>query len=203
MMKVDEQIVVVPKVDLSVEANETNQAITLLNSFEILNQDDLNFASELVKTVKDRWKELEEKRTAITKPINEGLRAINALFKPVQDPLAQAELIIKSKIANFTLMQRAAQERAMQAAAAAAQAGNTQRAMLQLAATVPVETPKGVTVKDHWDFEVYDESQIPREYLSVDPDKIKKAIWYADTERTPPRPIPGIRFFKRGAVTVR
>jgi hypothetical protein len=61
---------------------------------------------------------------------------------------------------------------------------------------------EGVTVKHLWEPRIVDESKVPREYCSPDLDKIKKAIWYANTD-TPPRPIPGVEFIPAQRVTVR
>ena len=58
-------------------------------------------AADDLKAVKRLAKQVNEKRLAITRPINEGLKEVNAFFKPVQDLLADAEQLLKAKILQF------------------------------------------------------------------------------------------------------
>lgn len=62
---------------------------------------------------------------------------------------------------------------------------------------------KGVSVRSKWAFEIMDPDAVPRELCSPDDKKIDAAIAYADTEHTPPQPIPGVRFYLRQDVRVR
>lgn len=187
--------------ELTVEAERTNKAMSLLQKFEIKSQADMEFAGELVKTVKDQWNAYEERRTAMTKPINAGLRSINDLFRPLLEPLKAAENALKTKIASYTLKMRAEQEKAMRAAAEAVQVGNTVAATELVAAIAPQAPVQGVTVKEVWDWRITNEALVPREYLSVDPNKIKNVFTNPMHGLVPN--IPGIEFFKKGSVTVR
>lgn len=198
-------IIINPQVrdELTHEAAQTAQAMKLLESFEITNEDDFTFAGNLLKLAKEKWKALEERRTEVTRPLNEALRAVNGWFKPAQEPYKQAELVLKQKISAYLLAQRAANEAAMQAAAQAAQAGDVDQAAQHVAALVEAPKVQGVSMREVWDFEVVNLDEVPREYLCLDAAKVRAAIWYADTERTPPRPIPGLRFFLKGQVSVR
>lgn len=189
--------------ELTAEASRTAQAMQLLESFEIRNEDDYAFAGELVKMAKEKWKALEERRTEVTRPLNEALRAVNGWFKPAQEPYKQAEQVLKQKISAYLLAQRAANAAAMQAAAQAAQAGDVDQAAQHVAALVEAPRVQGVSMREVWDFEVVNLDEVPREFLCLDEAKVRAAIWYADTEKTPPRPIPGLRFFLRGQVSVR
>ena len=56
---------------------------------------------EDLKTVKRLAKEVNEKRLAITRPLNDALKEVNALFKPAQDWLKQSESLLKGKILEF------------------------------------------------------------------------------------------------------
>ena len=60
-----------------------------------------------VKQAKDLIKEIEDKRTSITKPINEGLRKINALFAMISAPAESAVKVYDAKM----LVYRKEQER--------------------------------------------------------------------------------------------
>ena len=84
--------------ELQAEAKSTGEAMQVLSDLAIQNDDDLAFAGDVLKDAKTRWKALEEKRTAVTGPLNAALREINGWFKPVQEPLKRAESILKEKI---------------------------------------------------------------------------------------------------------
>lgn len=66
---------------------------------------------EDLKEIKKLRKELEQKRTSITAPINKALKEINALFKPAKDWLSQAERLMKTELLEYqTEQERIAQE---------------------------------------------------------------------------------------------
>ena len=188
--------------ELVAEATKVAKAVVMLQAFEIKTSEDMELAGERVKIVKEWWNTIENRRTEMTQPINAGLRSINAFFKPLLDPLKNAEMTLKSKIAAYTLAVRAEQERAMQAAATAAAAGNTAAAAQHVAALAPQAPVQGVSVREVWDWEVVDEAAVPRQYLSIDPAKVKAVIETNPIYGLVPN-IPGLRIFKKGSVTVR
>lgn len=59
-------------------------------------------AGELLKTVKGALRQIEEQRVAITKPINESLRAVNAQAKAAAAPFETAEREIKSRMVEYS-----------------------------------------------------------------------------------------------------
>lgn len=180
------------------EAGEAKWCLEKVQALEIATAADFELAATLVKGARANWKRLEARRTAITQPMMAAKRNVDDLFKPGLDALKAIQEVLEVKIGAYTRAQQAAQESAMLASAAAFQAGG--------APTDPIpEVPhaKGVSVKTVWTFKVTNPAEVPREYCSPDPDKIRAAIWYADTPRTPPRPIPGIEFELVTDVTVR
>lgn len=60
--------------------------------------------------------------------------------------------------------------------------------------TIAASTPKS-SVRKTWKWEVYSENDIPREWMSPDPDKIKAYMSANKDKIVPPRVIGGIRFF--------
>lgn len=87
-------------------ATKAQRALAFVETMPVTNPDEYALAAEELQGVKSRWAKLEEQRTAITKPINEALRAINALFKAPQDLLKRAEDIIKGKLLGYDNEQR-------------------------------------------------------------------------------------------------
>ena len=88
-------------------------ALEMVKAMEIDSQETYELAADELKSIKAKAKSLEDQRTAITKPINDALRGINALFKGPTDFLTQAEKVIKVKMLDFTTAQErlAAEER--------------------------------------------------------------------------------------------
>lgn len=82
-------------------------------------------AGELLKAVKGAIKQIEDQRVAITKPINESLRAVNAQAKEAAEPFLKAETAIKGAMVTYSDEQeriRREEQRRVEAAAAAERA---------------------------------------------------------------------------------
>lgn len=175
--------------------------LAIAETFEITSSDIALNAGDSLKKIKFLAKELEQKRTAITKPINQALREINALFKPAKDWLSQAERLMKTKLLSYQAEQeRIAQEaqrkideearkermRLEKAAALAAQAGMDDRAEelreeveaqveeAQTAPAVQSAAPKieGVVTRKTWKADVTDKSLFIQHVASKRPDLI-------------------------------
>ena len=191
------------KNELTEETKRTTEAMALLQGFSIATEEDHARAGAILQVVKAQWNALEERRTAVTGPLNEALRTVNDWFRPVQGPLKDAERILKERISAFVLARKAANEAAMLAASEAAQAGDGATAMVHVGAIQEAPKLQGISFKEVWSFEVVNIDEVPREFMCLDETKVRDAIWYADTQKTPPRPIPGLRFFLKGQVTAR
>ncbi len=137
-------------------------------------------AGEHLKEIKALAKELENTRTEITGPINQGLRKINDFFRPAKGWLADAEGFIKTKLLKYQQdqkliaqeAQRKADEKArkkrerLEARAAAARiAGQVAKAdklevdaMIQQAPVITSSAPKvtGIQTRTTWKAEVTD-----------------------------------------------
>lgn len=180
------------------EASNHAGTLAMIRGLDITSTEDFEFASELVKRAKANHKRLDERRTAITKPLLASKRQVDELFAPALTALKEIERALKEKIGTYTLQQTGAVVQAMQDTAAAYAAGGT-----PTEAIPELPTAKGITVRASWDFEIVNPAEVPRELCSPDPAKIQQAIWYADTPHTAPRAIPGIVFKLRANVTVR
>ena len=206
-------------------------------------------AAILLKSIKGQLASFEEARTKITKPINDGLREVNAQHKATIAPLLADELVIKNAMIRYSDEQdrirqeeqrkaneaadkerrrllaiadeakRKADEQAAakrKAADDAAAAGRQAEADRLRASAVRIEekgadkveqfdmraasvvapiaqaaAPKvgGISVPLVWDFEIVDASLIPREYLDVNPVRIRKVVQAMQGNTN----IPGVR----------
>jgi regulator of protease activity HflC (stomatin/prohibitin superfamily) len=152
-------------------------------------------AADELRLVKGQIKALEEKRTAITDPLNKALRRINDLFRPVRAALESAEAVYKSKLRDYD----AEQERiAREAQAKAEQKAREERERLQrqadeleakgkfeaavakreasyatlapaAAPATPVPKLSGVSSRSKWRARVLDDKALARHLLDTNP----------------------------------
>jgi len=109
--------------DSTALTSRAQSALVFIQGFEIATAEDYGLAADELRAVKLKANAIEDQRTAITGPINKGLKAINDLFRGPATLLEQAERIIKSKMLAWDQEQQrlAAEARARAEAAAAAE----------------------------------------------------------------------------------
>lgn len=200
-------ILVSPEVQAETRGEHTQAQETLaaLRAWPCETPADESALAEILQAIKGKWKVLEDKRTTVTKPLNAAKRAVDALFKPALDALADAETIIKTKLAEAQSRRLEANARAMEAAKAAGMAGNSQGAGQALAALDLTKAPAGTHYRYTWDFTVEDLDQVPREWLSVDHSKVRIYLRQFQNSEVIPDParVPGLRFFRDATVVSR
>lgn len=200
-MEDEVKVEVVRKQDTVEEARAHGEEVMeAFKDFEIEDADDFEVAAECLKEIKAQAKKLKAEKELATKPMNSALRQVRSWFRPAEDALSATEAYLKKKIADWTLLQEERSRQAMEAAAAASQAGNFDAA--HEAAKGIVERPRaqGVSVSmPGWDYILEDVDKVPREYLALDHSKVRIYLKAAGSEE--PDPIPGLRFV-RGEATV-
>jgi len=186
--------------EANTELTAAQAAQVMLDGFTIANEDDNEFAAEVLRDVKAKFKEVESKRTGITKPMLEAKRQVDALFKPVLEALAMAEGALKEKIAAYLAATHAANVAAIQAASTAESAEDAAAA---LATVEAVSTPAGVSTRVMWEPEVIAEDLLMPQFMSPDYGKIKAWMKLHQDADGKPLPIPGVRFNERTVVISR
>lgn len=184
--------------ELTPETTAAGRSLELLRAWNIGSLEQMTQAADVLKATKRKIKDLDDKRTGITKPLLEAKRRIDDLFMPAITAYKEAERILKTKIGAYAAEREQERAAAMQQAADQYAAGGSP--------TDPIPEParvQGVTTRQVWDFRVEEPDKVPRELCSPDPTKIKEAIWYADTPHNPPQAIPGVVFYLRDDVRVR
>lgn len=145
-------------------------------------------ASELARTIKARWYEIDERRKEITGPLVTATRSVNSLFKPALDRYAAIEDRIKLALGRYVASQEAAKVAAMSTLAAGGSV-----------AVVPIRPEaQGVSVRMVSKWEIVDEEQVPRQFCSPDPAKIRAYLADGGVKA-----IKGIRFFEEPQTSVR
>lgn len=112
--------------DASVALVLTTKAQTALDSalsYAIDSPTMFELASDDLKCIKAQQKEVEERRTSITGPLNQAVAAVNNLFRPPKEYLEKAEYAIKRAMVTWTTEQErlAAEARAKAEAEASAE----------------------------------------------------------------------------------
>lgn len=95
-------------------ATKAQTILTSATGIRIDSDTMLELAGDDLRCVKTLQKEVEEKRTSITGPLNAAVKAVNDLFRAPKEYLDQAESSLKRGIATYTAEQQriAAQARA-------------------------------------------------------------------------------------------
>lgn len=162
---------------------QSKKYLDYAKDYEIISPERALAAGDDLKEIKSLARQLEAKRTAITRPINKALKEINSLFKPAKFWLSQAEILTKGKLLAYQAeqdqiaaeAQRQADEAARKervklekAADLAAQAGMDDRAdelqeeaAVQEAHVIQSAAPKieGVHTRVTWKAEVVDKME--------------------------------------------
>lgn len=170
-------------------------ALSISNAAEYLQ------AGQGLVEIKSRWKAVEEKRTSLVKPLNDVVKNINAMFKPVLDQWDTTMDVVKRAMLDYQVREADAQRKALEAAATMAQQGQTGQefhALVAQGSAMPVK-PQGITSRVIWRWKITDAALVPREYLCVDASKLDAVV----KEAKEGVKIPGIEVYREEVMAVR
>ena len=181
--------------------------------------------TELLAIVSETAKRIEERRVALVKPLNDEVKAVNDLVRPLTAAFDRLKATGKDKQlawhraeearvakerAEAERIRKEAERVALEAQAAAiahsAQTGKPVEVPATVAAVVPVvaEASRGVKtdygtsqLRKVWKFEITDPALVPRQFLMVDEQAIRRAV--AEGART----IEGVRIYQDVQLSVR
>lgn len=180
------------------ETADLEEALEMVLDFELETDEDVAFATDELANVKGQWKRLEEQRKKITKPMNQALSEVNALFKAPQTLLKKLEATWKGKLTALKARRQEEQRQLIAAAQQTTDLEETHETLTLAADTTMPETP-GVSYRTVWKFEVENEDEIPRDYLTPDLVLIGKVVGNLKSKTK----IPGIRVWAEEVVASR
>ena len=93
------------KVNINTQEVQSSTDVTILcqnAEVTISNQGDYDSAATILKAVKSRYKEIDEQRKEITKPLDAAKKAVMELFNSPLKALEKAESFIKSRMIDYT-----------------------------------------------------------------------------------------------------
>jgi len=174
---------------------------------KVIDSESLQRAVVMIQEIKRAKEKVEETRKFFVDPLRKQISEINAKFKPYIDALDAAETLIKDEIIIYKEEERLKRELELEKLRKQQELNYRKevkkaekRGLVPPPPPAPIEIvqPKvdGLTMKKVWDFEIIDETKIPREYLTPDLVKIRKVI------QAGVRNIEGLRIFERNIVAV-
>jgi len=188
-------------------AQRKNQAEELrkrANEVELKNDEDIGEANIIITTIKKMWKAVDNLRLEKTRPINQEVKRIKAVFDSVITPLRAADTILQGKLMEYR-NKRLKEEQEKQAVA---DREAQRRANISKAkggdGTIKTPVPAPVDNFSHqdttkiakvWTFEVTDKEKLPQKYLLVDNvairDDMRAAVRNGNIKEFK---IPGVKF---------
>jgi len=202
--------------DVAFIAKQTSDAKVALDharNMVVNDEHTMATANAWAKAILTTLDQLEEMRTSITKPILEGKRGIDNLFKPSTNALDEAQRIIKRKMSDHLSNVQALQQAEFRKAQEAMQQGNTAAMAVALNASSAAQAapPQGTSVVERWQAEIFNADflieaclQDPnwRKFLAPNASMIDAVARSTPVDQTP-LAIPGVRFTKVSTVSVR
>lgn len=194
----------------------------MANDLVVHSQEDADAASQFVSRVKKAMKQIDAVLEAPKSAAHKTHKMLSDLYQEKMRPLKYAEQIAKSKISEWALAERRAQEAAARAAAEAesrrreeeaievaialAQQGKAKEAEAALprpteVAPTVVEGPKVEFARLSTDFgwKLIDAGRVPREYFVLDEAKISREVRAKGLSAN----IPGIQVIEKVRVSSR
>lgn len=219
MNLVDVQI---PQPDNSA-ASKAEQALARAEAMTITTPEMYRAASDELRSIKAKYKEIDEHRKSLKRPIDEAAKRIQAFFAGPLEFLSRAESIIKRKMIEYDREQErirleeqrkadeaARRERArLEAQARKAEASGKvekaaeleQRAAMVTPPVLSRPTPKveGIAKRTVWRFRIVDPSKVPEQYKTIDERKIAGVVKALGADAN----IPGVEVYADNVIAAR
>ena len=180
---------------------QARQVAAAVPTLTIATADEYQAAAAGLVELKGRWKVVEEKRVSLVKPLNDVVKNINAMFKPVLDSWDTTMTVVKRAMQDYQTREAEAQRKALEEAARLAQQGQTGQEFTALVAqgsAIPAKA-QGISTRAIWRWRVVDAAAVPREYLCVDATKVDALVKLQQGEAK----VPGIEVYREEIMAVR
>lgn len=191
----------VPQKEIKVIEKEIAPLYNEGKSFVVKSEADKEKAAELINKMDNALKLVEERRTKITKPINDSLKSINDLFRPFKTQLEGGIKLVKQQVLLYVTEQEEIARKEAERIAKRVEKGTMKK---ETAANKldsiksPIEKVSssggGLNFRKVDKIRIVDVSLIPREYLVPDEDKIFDAVIKGGVD------IPGVEKYQETVV---
>lgn len=173
----------------------------------ITDQASYDKAVEKIAQVKQYIKDVEKQRKTITDPLNQAMKATNALFKPVRDQLEATEKALAGAILDWRREQERLEAEKQAELEAKVESGEMDfdEALDQASNTQQLDktstTKRGnVTIRTIKDIEVVDITKVPEEYFELNISRLRADALGNKAQGVEPKEIPGVKVIERESV---
>ena len=141
------------------DAEDAQKAQKLIELRNIETQQGLQNSVVWLAEVKNRHKEVDEKKKSFTKPLKQVIKEIDKFFNPALKSLKEAERLMKEKIDTYL---REEEQKRNAALASVQKTKNPEKrdALLKKAESSTVEKVSGMAVRESWTGEVTNEADL-------------------------------------------
>lgn len=181
-------------IELANMGQQTRALIAAVTAYPLTSEADVARMSAGAAEFGAKWKDLDDERKSLTRPIRDDEATVNEAYRPALAALKDMTDAIKARIIAYQTDVRRQQAALQLEASKAFQAGQPDRGIAVLT-QVPVaaETP-GLSVSDHWVAEVVDASAVPRELCVPSQELLDAVLKSYGPNSTPPA---GVRYVNK------
>ena len=170
-----------------------DKLVAAANRAEIINRETSEMGADLAKIFRSVARKIEAMRVELVNPLNEDVKKINLRYKNWLQVLKDGQNIIDSKVARYKL--------AEQASIVATQKIAEDKGLNDYVVITENEVTRGqlasASLTEVWDYEITDESIVPREYCVPSAAKLRSAVNHGI------RQMNGIRIYQKQKLNVR
>ena len=181
--------------------SEASEIAKVTHQIVIKNNENYETAAGCLKEIKGKFRELDARKTVITKPLMTAKKEVDALFKPALTALSEAETTIKHAMAKYTAELEKQRRKALEEASKAVESGAKEEDIREFVKSAQVKAPAvaGIQVRIVKKYAILDESKIPEEFWlrKLDESKIGKAVRAGIGE------IPGVKIWEENSIASR
>ena len=184
--------------EIQVLEKQATPLVKKAENYKVASVEDVEKASYFLKKLKETENMIEAKRLEFTKPLNQSLRAINATFKKVAEPLVSARNILTQNVLHWKVAESARlakeEERRRKIQEAHEAKGHEVKAPVVLDRP---DTQIGNTqTRKTWTFEVEDFTKVPDHFKMINSTPIRDMI------RSGAREIPGLKIYQKETLAI-
>jgi hypothetical protein len=184
--------------EIQVLEKQASPLIKEAQGYKIESVESVEKASVFLRKLKDTENMIEAKRLEFTKPLNQSLRAINATFKKVKEPLVEARNLLTGKVITWKTAERERLE-AEEARRRKIQEAHEKKGH-EVKAPVVLDRPDNqigsTRTRKVWTFEVVDFSKVPDSYKTISSPSIMAQV------RSGVREIPGLKIYQKEGLAI-
>ena len=177
-----------PDTVLALLERRAQPVLRWLHDLKVTSPEEQKNAEDLLISARVAWKEADEKRKELTRPMDEAKRRIIQLFQPYMNRLETGINILNRELTSYhealIALRREEERRAMEEQAARMQEAQETGEVIEPIELVSVphvtKTSRAhigtVTYKEDWDIRVVDAAKVPRDLCEPSMSRIKARV---------------------------